>query len=405
MASIDQRGAGWRARVRTPGFKPKSRTFDTKAEAEVWAARAEAQLRNGVDTIPDLASEPTLGEALKRYGEEVTPEKKGREQESRRICAWLERPVARLKLSQLTPAHFVEFRKARVAEGRAGSTIRLDLSLISNLYKIAKIEWGMPYLQNPIALMRKPKAGKGRDRRLTADEMERFGRALDQCRNPLISAVAKFALHTAARQGEILRLRRDQVDVKRRAMILRDTKNGDDRVVPLSKEALDIVLARLGQQDGNPRLFPITRNTIACAWRRILRRASIEDFRFHDLRHEATSRLFERGLSIMEVQRITGHKTLAMLVRYTHMDVGRLVERLDGTEGRDPCDAAHSLTVTHRGADETPSHLEPAPVGGNAGRTVSAKSGASQSSRVAQVTGQEPGARLPLNVIPFRPQR
>jgi integrase len=395
VASIDQRGAGWRARVRIPGYKPKSRTFDTQAEAEVWAQRAEAQLRNGVDTIPDLASEPTLREALRRYGEEVTPEKKGHEQEGRRICAWQERPVAKLKLSQLTAAHFVEFRKERIAEGRAGNTIRLDLSLISNLYKIAKIEWGMPYLQNPIALMRKPKAGKGRDRRLTADEMERFTHALDQCRNPLIPAVAKFALHTAARQGEILRLRRDQVDAKRRLMILRDTKNGDDRVVPLSKEALDIVQARLRQPDDGPRVFPTTRDAIACAWRRILKRAAIEDFRFHDLRHEATSRLFERGLSIMEVQRITGHKTLAMLIRYTHMDVSRIVERLDATESRDAGIAR---------LDETDGLGPPLADGGDPGLRVMRGSAPPRSSSPTGI-GQAPKSGLPSNVVPFVPRR
>jgi hypothetical protein len=123
---------------------------------------------------------------------------------------------------------------------------------------------------------------------------------------------------------------------KRRAMILRDTKNGDDRVVPLSKEALDIVSETLRQPADDPRVFPLTRDAIASAWRRLLERAAIEDFRFHDLRHEATSRLFERGLSVMEVQRITGHKTLAMLLRYTHMDVGRLVQRLDATDAQPP---------------------------------------------------------------------
>ena len=147
--------------MRIPGFKPKSRTFDTQAEAEVWAQRADAQLRNGVDTIPDLASEPTLGEALKRYGEEVTPEKKGREQEGRRICAWQERPVAKLKLSQLTAAHFVEFRKERIAEGRAGNTIRLDLSLISNLYKTAKIEWGDALTEEPDRAHAQAQSGQG----------------------------------------------------------------------------------------------------------------------------------------------------------------------------------------------------------------------------------------------------
>jgi hypothetical protein len=79
-------------------------------------------------------------------------------------------------------------------------------------------------------------------------------------------------------------------------------------------------------------VFRTTSDAITAAWRRIVLRAEIEDFRYHDLRHEATSRLFERGLEIMEVQRITGHKTLSMLLRYTQMNVDRIVKRLDATE-------------------------------------------------------------------------
>jgi integrase len=332
MASIDKRSRkSWRARVRIPGHDDKTRSFNTRTEAQEWARITEAQLRSGVDTIPDAAAEPTLAQALDWYLEQETPKKKGKEQETRRIRAWKARELAKLKLSQLTPMHFVEFRKQREAEGCAGNTIRLDLSLISDLFKTARLDWGMPYLENPIALLRKPKQGKGRDRRLSADEAERFERALDACPKKLVRLAVLFAIHTAARQGEILRLRKTDVDFGRRIAIFRDTKNGEDRAVPLSRHAL-AVLAQLDASTPSPYTFPVTRSVITRAWRHILKRARISDFRFHDLRHEATTSLFERGLSTMEVQKVTGHKTLAMLLRYTQMDVGHLVERLDATE-------------------------------------------------------------------------
>jgi len=94
MASIDRRGTVWRARVRIRGFTPKTRSSDTKAEAEQWAARIESQLLAGEDTCPDFASEMTLSDALERYAKEVTPTKKGAEQELRRIRAWQKRPLA-----------------------------------------------------------------------------------------------------------------------------------------------------------------------------------------------------------------------------------------------------------------------------------------------------------------------
>jgi len=144
MASIDKRGKVWRARVRIRGFAPKTRSFDTKAEAEQWAARIERQLLAGEDTCPDLASEMTLSEALERYAKEVTPTKKGAEQELRRIRAWQKRPLASLKLSLLTAAHFSEFKKERENEGKSANTIRLDLMLISAVFKKARKAWGCP---------------------------------------------------------------------------------------------------------------------------------------------------------------------------------------------------------------------------------------------------------------------
>jgi integrase len=335
MATLDKRGArSWRARVRVPGFGIKSRTFDTKAEAQVWADRIEGRLRAGIDTVPNISIEPTLGEALDRYEKEITPHKKGHEQERRRIAAWRKHPMATTKLSRLTVQHFVQFRDERIKTGRAGNTVRLDLALISNLYNIARIEWGMPYLANPIANLRQPKMGRGRDRRLSAAEAERFRQAIQGGYNKLIPALVEFAVETAARQGELLRLEWGDIDQDRRMMILRDTKNGEDRRVPLSQGAM-AVLGQFDRQSGE-RVFPTTRDAIAAAWKRILARAKIADYRFHDLRHEATTRLFERGLEVMEVQRITGHKTLSMLMRYTQMDVSRIVRRLDATEGQAP---------------------------------------------------------------------
>ena len=142
MASIDKRGDVWRARVRIKGFTPKTRSFDTKAEAEQWAARIESQLLAGEDTCPDFASEMTLSEALERYAKEVTPTKKGAEQELWRIRAWQKRPLASLKLS--TAAHFSEFKMERQSESKSSNTIRLDLMLISAVFKKARKAWGCP---------------------------------------------------------------------------------------------------------------------------------------------------------------------------------------------------------------------------------------------------------------------
>jgi len=242
MATIDQRGKrSWRARVRRPGYKLKTRTFDTRAQAEIWAERIERELHIGNDTIPNVAAEPTLAEALERYEREITKDKKSHEQERRRVAQWCRRPLSKLKLSKLSPQHFVTFRNERINAGTKRSTVRLDLALISHLFTIARKEWGMGYLTNPITDVRQLKADKWRDRRLSAGEFERFERALDSGYNRVIAINIRFALETAARKGELLKLLWRDIDLKRRVMTLRDTKNGDDRRVPLTQKAIELL--------------------------------------------------------------------------------------------------------------------------------------------------------------------
>jgi integrase len=416
MASIDQRGDTWRARIRIPGFQLKTRSFDSYEEAKVWADRAEAQLRAGVDSIPDFGLEPTLREALERYAEEVTPEKKSHEQELRRIAAWQQRPVADLKLSKLKARHFKEFKKERSKGGASGNTIRLDLAVISNLFRVAREEWDMPYLQNPISVMRKPKPGKGRDRRLSADEADRFNEALKECRNELIPLAVEFAIHTAARQGEILRLKQGLVDMQARVAIFRDTKNGEDRAIPLSHGALAVLQKVNALNLPGPTVFPLTRNAIVAAWRRILKRAAIDDFRFHDLRHEACTRLFERGLSVMEVQKITGHKTLSQLLRYTHLKVDHLNRRLDETEEQamsTRSDRGTSAQLTPNALvsrlDETEAKVVrpavPSRPGVRANKPVEAAESRRPIPDPSPSVASAGGTTWPVNVIPLGPRR
>ncbi len=330
MPSIDKRGQAWRARVRVLGFKRISRSFDTRDEADRWAQRQEAMMLVGQDPSLQALLDITLDEALDRYAEEFTPHKKGAAQELRRIGAWKRHDVAKVKLSRLSSSHFTTFKEERVAGGAKGGTIRLDLLLISNLFKMARKAWQMTWLTNPIANMLVPKQGPSRKRRLTEAESIRFIEALKGCRNKFIPQIIRVAMETTARQGELLKLQRNEVDFARRVMLLRDTKNGDDRAVPLSKRAIEILLDV--ECTADPRVFPITHDSIMASWRRIMARAGIEDFHFHDLRHEGTSCLFERRLEVMEVQKITGHKTLSMLLAYTHLDVGKIVDRLDETD-------------------------------------------------------------------------
>jgi integrase len=184
----------------------------------------------------------------------------------------------------------------------------------------------MPFLNNPVALVAKPRLPPGRDRRLRPGEEARLLMAIDEgTHTPWLEPAVVLAIETGMRKGELLALCWKTVDLERRIAHLSMTKNGTSRNVPLSPRALETLRAL--PQD-TERVLPTTHNALKLAWNRARTRAGMRDLRFHDLRHEATSRLFEKRLNPMEVASITGHRTLQMLSRYTHLQAEDLATKL-----------------------------------------------------------------------------
>ncbi|MEO5337337.1 MAG: site-specific integrase [Magnetospirillum sp. WYHS-4] len=162
--------------------------------------------------------------------------------------------------------------------------------------------------------------------RLKKGEQDRLLEACRASRSTWLAPIVVLAMETGMRLGEIVGLQWENVDFGSRVAALPMTKNGTRREVPLSSRAI-VTLRKLPRSiDG--RVFPITDEAVKRAWRAATTRADIEDLRFHDLRHEATSRLFEKGLDTMEVAAVTGHKTLTMLRRYTHLKAADLAKKL-----------------------------------------------------------------------------
>ena len=222
------------------------------------------------------------------------------------------------------------YRDRRLANGKSASTVRLELAFLGHLYSTAIKEWQLGIQVNPVLNVRKPSAGEGRSRRLFFEEEERLLSECDRHSNPFLGWVVRIALYTAMRQGEILNLTKQMVNLDNKTVLLTDTKNNQSRTVPLSKKAADVfgeVLSHpIRPQDTNLLFYgepgkdgkrkPYTINKV---WSSALNRAEISNLRFHDLRHEATSRFVEAGLSDQEVASITGHKSMQMLKRYTHL--------------------------------------------------------------------------------------
>ena len=345
MAHFRKRSGAWEVTVQKKGIARISRTFDTKAEAEEWAKLTEADMAKGLAVRKKESEGTTFSEALERYRTEISSTKRGASQESSRINILQKSVLANRALSTIHGKDIASYRDERLKEGVSAGTVLKELSIISHLFTIAAKEWGMTDLANPCLLIRKPKAPQGRDRRLAPGELDRI---LSESGSAVLEDIVFFALETAMRQEEIAKMRWEHVDLKKRVLMIPEAKV-DSRRIPLSSMATQILKKLPNRLDGS--VWGITPHAISVAWRRAVFRARtayekefeekskgkknakpnplfLVDLTFHDLRHEATSRLFENGLNPMQVAAITGHKTLQMLKRYTHLKAEDLVKLL-----------------------------------------------------------------------------
>jgi integrase len=327
VATIRKRNGQWQVQVRRRGFDPVSKTFTTRQDATGWARQIEAEMDRYV-YVPRKAAESVTVKALTdRYLKEVAPQKRSYRAMRYDLLA-LGHHFRHRTLATLTPVDVAAFRDARLASGCAGATVRKQLNLLARVIDTADREWAVHAATNAARAISQPKVEPGRNRRLTFVEE---GRLLDACRASRatnLEGIVVLALETAMRLGELLALEWKHIKLDDRTAYLPATKNGHPRTVPLSRRAVE-TLKSLGCRGA--RVFGNWRNVLSFehTWHRAVLRSDLKDLRFHDLRHEATTRLFERGLNPMQVAAITGHKTLQMLKRYTHLraeDLARLLQ-------------------------------------------------------------------------------
>jgi len=313
-------------KIRRASLPPQTRTFDNRMHAQQWARSVESDLDKGIVVDRRTAQRLSLAEVLERYRREVTPTKRGSADENLRLKAMAQRPFARIRMSALTSSQLAAYRDERL-KVVSGATVNREFSVLSHAIDTARREWDVYLPTNPCTLVRRPPQGRPRDRRLQGDEEKRLLAACRGARNRWLVHFVALAIETGMRRSELLGLLWDNVDLERRTALLPLTKNGDSRGVPLSSRAVDVLRALPPSTNG--RVFgELTREALKQSFNRAARRAGITGLRVHDLRHEATSRFFEKGLNVMEVASVTGHKTLQMLKRYTHLSVTDLATRL-----------------------------------------------------------------------------
>jgi len=342
MATIVKTPSGtWKAVIRKIGWPTAAKTFRTKRDAEDWARRTEDEMVRGVFLSRAPSEKLTIDRALKRYMEEVSITKKATTQRSERFTAQhLEAFFGKYSMAAVSAELVAKYRDERLGAGKSNNTVRIELAMLGHLFRTAIQEWGLGLAFNPVANIRKPSPGQGRSRRLTADEQERLFAAADAHSNPMLGWIIRLAVETGMRSSEVTGLRCGHVDLGRRVIRLADTKNGTARLVPLSRAATEILKPALDNpmrpsgtdlvffgepgRDGKRRPYIFQK-----LWARLTQDLGLDDLHFHDLRHEAVSRLVEGGLSDQEVAAISGHKSMQMLKRYTHLRAEDLVTKLD----------------------------------------------------------------------------
>jgi integrase len=314
MASFRYRINQWQARVRRKGFPDETKSFTTRQEAEKWARSIESNMDKGLFVDASEAQRNTLRDLIERYLIEVTPHMKGASDDTIRLKAIMRKPIAQWSMSNLSATRIATFRDDRLKEVSAGTVIR-ELAYLSAIINHARREWNIN-IPNPVQMVRKPQSPQARARILNDIEISKLLHALEPVgrRSPWTKPSVQLALATAMRRGELLSLKWSDIDFHNQTAFLSNTKNGDSRLVPLSKAAIQV----LNELPRHPSGFvlPVTAFTLDAAFKRGLTRSGLEDVRFHDLRRTSITMLAERLPNVIELAAVSGHKSLMVLKRY-----------------------------------------------------------------------------------------
>ena len=314
MASIRKRNGKWHAQVRRANCKSITKTFTLKKYAERWARDMEQKLDRQELRIDH--QEATLRDLVNRYLIEVVLLKRSNESEGIVLQSFLKEKFVDLSIYKINAEHFAKYRDRRLKTVKPATFVR-QVGILQHLYNTAIKEWGFEF-KNPVKSIRKPIIRNKRNRRLTDTECQQI--VGGNYSHQLLRSIIELALETGMRRGELLRIQRDHI--KDQTLLIPYAKNGESRIIPLTKRARQIL-------DHASLPFPVSANGLRLAWQRLRKRFSIKDLHFHDLRHEAISRFFEKGLSVAEVALISGHKDVRMLFRYTHLKAEDIVGKIN----------------------------------------------------------------------------
>ncbi|MCX7208694.1 MAG: site-specific integrase [Proteobacteria bacterium] len=341
MATITQRKAAdgslsYRAQVRVKRdgqiVHSEAKTFSKEKLAKDWAAKLEQVLKGDGAVERRKIAKLLVGDLLRRYIDEVGEVQKFGRTKRYVMENLIKKPIAKKLIGDLTAADVIAHCKLRLGEGAGPSTIAQDVIYLGSALGVAKPLWGLHITKKAVddaypTLHALKLIGKSdyRERRVVANELAELlvykPKAFQHGRTPPMADIIRFAISTCMRQEEICNALWMDVNEAKRTLLVRQRKDPskkeiNDQEIPLLGDAWDIVQR---QPKTDPRIFPYNPRSVGAAFIRMCKALAIEDLRFHDLRHEGISRLFEAGYQIQEVAMVSGHKSWGSLRRYTNL--------------------------------------------------------------------------------------
>lgn len=321
MGTIVKRGDSWRAVIRKKGHPTMTKTFSKQALAKKWVMETELAL----ERREVVSSDALVGDLIQKYIEDVMPSREVSRHTKARYRQ-LRRWTARIRVGDLTADVLLKWKEEHCPKASPASFAQY-LTTIWSILKDAEAFWNVVI---PYADMRKARTvlkrvgainnGNIRNRRPQPEEIEAIKANLGQTQMPMADII-DFAMLTGMRVSEITRIRWDDLDEERAMVVIHDRKHptrklGNNCNVPLLFGSIDIVKRQPRDSD---RIFPFKPETVTNCWLKARFLAGVEDLKFHDLRHEAISRMFEKGFSIPEVVLVSGHRSWENLKRYTNL--------------------------------------------------------------------------------------
>ena len=317
MATIrfDKNINKWQVIIRRKGTKQQSKVFKIKSQAIQWARSVECEIDKGNTVDFSLSKKITLSQII----EKIQPIDSRERSRLKILMEYFNGSTVNL----INSSRIALFVDLRLSQGLSSATVTKDINTLSKLLKVAQRDWNVYLPNDPFKHISKLKQPPSRVRRLSKnEEFILMNRSESNLRNIII-----FAIETGMRLGEILSLKWS--DISNNFAVLEKTKNGEVRYVPMSKIANQILM-KIQKNKNDDRVFYFwkTVSGFESSWQKFKKREGLVDLRFHDLRHEAISRMFEKGMSHMEVSAISGHKSLLVLRKYTHLNIEYLRDKL-----------------------------------------------------------------------------